>query len=134
MHKNGQAIKIKKLLGYFAFDTGAFSPGNYKGVFVIVHILPPKYQKNSMVILRLLLIAFNVAVVTYLVYRMFQVIKDPYMTQGRKTLIVVTGVVLLLAPFSMFFGIMNASFLYFMIYPVALSLFLYLIREVDSGS
>lgn len=87
-----------------------------------------------MVILRLLLIAFNVAVVTYLVYRMFQVIKDPYMTQGRKTLIVVTGVVLLLSPFSMFFGIMNASFLYFMIYPVAISLFLYLIREVDSGS
>lgn len=87
-----------------------------------------------MVILRLLLIAFNVAVVTYLIYRMFQVIKDPYMTQGRKTLIIVAGVILLLAPFSMFFGIMNASFLYFMIYPVAISLFLYLIREADSGS
>ncbi|HRJ31202.1 MAG TPA: hypothetical protein PLV21_14345 [Cyclobacteriaceae bacterium] len=87
-----------------------------------------------MVILRPLLIAFNVAVVTYLIYRMFQVIKDPYMTQGRKTLIIVAGVILLLAPFSMFFGIMNASFLYFMIYPVAISLFLYLIREAYSGS
>lgn len=84
-----------------------------------------------MVILRLLLIAFNVAVVTYLVYRMFQVVKDPYLQQGRKTLIVVAGILLLLAPFSMFFGIINASFLYFMIYPVALSLFLYLIREVS---
>jgi len=84
-----------------------------------------------MVILRLLLIAFNVAVVTYLVYRMFQVIKDPYLPQGRKTLIVVAGILLLLAPFSMFFGIINASFLYFMIYPVAISLFLFLIREVS---
>ena len=84
-----------------------------------------------MVILRLLLIAFNVAVVTYLVYRMFQVIKDPDLPQGRKTLIVVAGILLLLAPFSMFFGIMNASFLYFMIYPVAISLFLFLIREVS---
>lgn len=81
-----------------------------------------------MVILRLLLIVFNVVVVTYLVYRMFQVAKEPILS-GRKSLILIAGILLLLAPFSMFFGIINASFTYFMIYPVAISLFLYLIRE-----
>jgi hypothetical protein len=83
-----------------------------------------------MVILRLLLIVFNVVVVTYLVYRMFQVAKEP-IPSGKKSLILIASILLLLAPFSMFFGIMNASFTYFMIYPVAISLFLYLIREVQ---
>lgn len=83
-----------------------------------------------MVILRLLLIVFNVVVVTYLVYRMFQVAKEPIQS-GKKSLILIAGILLLLAPFSMFFGIINASFTYFMIYPVAISLFLYLIREVQ---
>jgi hypothetical protein len=83
-----------------------------------------------MALLRILLIAFNVAVVTYLVYRMFGVITLS-MDRTKKTLVLVTGVLLLLAPFSFFFGIMQPSMLYILIYPVAISLFLYLIREIN---
>ena len=82
-----------------------------------------------MVILRLVLIAFNVAVVTYLVYRMLQVIQYP-IERSKKVIIVVAGLILLVTPFSMFFGIIRPSVLYFLIYPVAVSLFLYLIWEI----
>ncbi|MBX2967232.1 MAG: hypothetical protein KF845_13890 [Cyclobacteriaceae bacterium] len=82
-----------------------------------------------MAILRLLLIVFNVVVVTYLVFRMFQVAKEP-IPKGKKAVILIAGILLLLAPFSMFLSIINPSFTYFMIYPVAISLFLYLIYEV----
>lgn len=82
-----------------------------------------------MVILRLLLIAFNVGVVTYLVYRLFIIIQEP-IPKWKKFLVAVTGLLLLFAPFSMFFGIFRPSLQYFMIYPIAIVLFLYLIREV----
>lgn len=82
-----------------------------------------------MILLRFLLIAFNVAVVTYLIYRLLQIGKEP-MERWKKTIIIVAGVLLLLAPFAMFFRIMVPSMQYFLIYPVAVSLFLYLIREV----
>ena len=82
-----------------------------------------------MVILRLLLIVFNVVVVTYLIYRLFIIIQEP-IGRWRKIIVVVAGVLLLFAPFSMFFGIFVPSAQYFLIYPIALVLFLYLIREV----
>jgi hypothetical protein len=83
-----------------------------------------------MIILRLLLIAFNVAVVTYLIYRLFIVIQQP-MERWKKILVVFTGLLLLFAPFSMFLNIFVPSMQYFMIYPIAIVLFLYLIREVN---
>jgi hypothetical protein len=82
-----------------------------------------------MIILRVLLMAFNVAVATYLMYRLFIVIQEP-IVRWKKLLVVITGLLLLFSPFSMFFGVFNASLQYFMIYPVAIVLFLYLIREV----
>lgn len=82
-----------------------------------------------MILLRFLLIAFNVAVVTYLIYRLLQIGKEP-MQRWKKLIIIVAGVLLLLAPFAMFFRIMAPSMQYFLIYPVAVSLFLYLVREV----
>ncbi len=82
-----------------------------------------------MIILRVLLIAFNVVVVTYLMYRLFMVIQEP-IGRWRKILVVIAGLLLLFSPFSMFFGIFNPSLQYFMIYPVAIVIFLYLIREV----
>ena len=81
-----------------------------------------------MVILRVLLIAFNVVVVTYLIYRLFIVIQEP-MKDWKKTLVLIAGLLLLFAPFSMFFNIFQPNFQYFMIYPIAIVLFLYLIRE-----
>lgn len=82
-----------------------------------------------MVILRLLLIAFNVVVVTYLVYRLFIVIQEP-IVKWKKTLVLVAGLLLLFAPLSMFIDVFRPSIQYFMVYPVAIVLFLYLIREV----
>jgi hypothetical protein len=82
-----------------------------------------------MVALRFLLIVFNVAVVTFLIYRIFAVIKEP-IERSKKTLIVTGGCLLLLAPFGMFFGFFGASPQYFVVYPVAISLFLYLTKQL----
>jgi hypothetical protein len=82
-----------------------------------------------MVLLRFILIAFNVVVVTYLVYRLFIVIQEP-VGRWKKILVVTAGLLLLFSPFSIFFGIFRPTLQYFLIYPVAIALFLYLIREV----
>jgi hypothetical protein len=82
-----------------------------------------------MVALRFLLIVFNVAVVSFLIYRILAVAKQP-IEKSKKMLIITGGCLLLLAPFGMFFGIFGASPQYFLIYPVAISLFLYLTKQL----
>ena len=82
-----------------------------------------------MVILRFLVLLFNVSVVTFLIYRMFAVIKLP-IPKTKKVPIIGTGIFLLIVPFAFFLKIMPPSMLYFLIYPVAVSLFIYMIREV----
>ena len=82
-----------------------------------------------MVALRFLLMVFNVAVVTFLIYRIFAVINQP-IERSKKILIIVGGCLLLLAPFGMFFGILGAAPQYFIVYPVAISLFLYLTKQL----
>jgi hypothetical protein len=81
-----------------------------------------------MVILRFLLLFFNVAVVTFLIYRMFSVAKQP-LSKTKKVPIIGTGIFLLIVPFAFVFRIIPLSTVYFLIYPVAVSLFVYLIRE-----
>lgn len=83
-----------------------------------------------MIILRFFVLLFNVAVVTYLIYRMFEVIKQP-IPKTKKAVIITAGIILLIMPFSFFLRIIPPSTLYFLIYPVAVSLFIYLIRESD---
>lgn len=80
-----------------------------------------------MAILRLLLLAFNVAVFTFLIYRLLQVYRTPDEI-GRKRIIIIVGVLLLLVPIAMVARIIPVTPSYLFIYPVALSLFLYLIR------
>jgi hypothetical protein len=82
-----------------------------------------------MMVLRFLLIAFNVAVVTFLVYRLLLIGRQP-MEKSKKILIVIGGILLLLAPLGMFMGIFMPTFQYFLIYPVAISLFLYLTKQL----
>ena len=82
-----------------------------------------------MVALRFLLIVFNVAVVTFLIYRIFDVIRRP-IEKSKKRLIIIGGCLLLLAPFGMFFGIFGAAPQYFVVYPVAIALFLYLTKQL----
>ncbi len=81
-----------------------------------------------MVFLRFLVLFFNVAVVTFLIYRMFGVIKQP-LPATKKVPIIGTGIFLLIVPFAFVFRIIPLSTVYFLIYPVAVSLFVYLIRE-----
>lgn len=82
-----------------------------------------------MVILRMLLLVFNVAVVGFLVYRMLQVIKLP-ISGSKKVLILFVGIFLLLAPLGIFIGVFLPTVHYLLVYPLAISLFLYLIKEV----
>ena len=82
-----------------------------------------------MVALRFLLIVFNVAVVTFLIYRIFAVARQP-IEKSKKILIITGGCLLLLAPFGMFFGIFGAYPQYFVVYPVAIALFLYLTKQL----
>ena len=82
-----------------------------------------------MILLRFLVLAFNVAVVVFLIYRMFEVRKQS-MERWKKTLIVAGGIILLLAPFGMFFRFFAPTVQYFIIYPAAIGLYLYMIKEM----
>jgi hypothetical protein len=82
-----------------------------------------------MILLRFFLLVFNVGVVTFLVYRMFEVRKLA-MEKSKKAVVITSGILLLLAPFGMFFGFFSATPQYFLIYPIAIALFLYMIREI----
>ena len=83
-----------------------------------------------MILIRFLVIAFNVVVVTFLIYRMLQVVKLP-IKRSRKVIILLGGLILLFAPFGMFFRFFMPTFQYFLIYPVAIALYLYMIREIE---
>jgi hypothetical protein len=82
-----------------------------------------------MLLFRFLVITFNVAVISYLLYRMLEVIKVP-MQRWKKTFILVGGVILLLAPLGIFLRFFMPTLQYFVIYPVAIALYLYMIREI----
>jgi len=79
-------------------------------------------------ILRILLLAFNVAVFTFLIYRLLQVYQMPGDIRRKRT-IITAGLLLVIVPVLMIVGILPVSPVYLFLYPVALSLFLYLIRE-----
>jgi hypothetical protein len=82
-----------------------------------------------MVLLRFLLLAFNVAVATFLIYKMLQVAKQP-ISRSKKGIIMTGGIILLLVPFGIFFRIFMPTPQYFVIYPVAIFFFLYLTKQL----
>ncbi len=82
-----------------------------------------------MILLRLFLIAFNVAVISFLIYKMVTIINAP-VERLKKTIVIVGGTLLLLAPLGIFFRFFGAAPQYFLIYPVAIFLFLYLTRQL----
>lgn len=79
-----------------------------------------------MAFIRILLLAFNVALVTYLIYRMLQIYRSGDLQKGWKIGI---GILLLLVPVMMVAGIVRPTPVYLLLYPVAISLHLYLIRN-----
>ena len=81
-----------------------------------------------MAIIRILLLAFNVAALTFLIYRLLQVYQQPGDVQ-RKWMIMIVGLLLMIVPVLMIVRILPVSPLYLFVYPVALSLFIYLIRH-----
>lgn len=83
-----------------------------------------------MIILRFFLIAFNVAIISFLVYRMVDVIRKP-MEKTKKAMILIGGTLLLLAPLGIFLRFFAATPQYFLVYPVAIFLFLYLTKQLS---
>ena len=83
-----------------------------------------------MVLLRFFLMAFNVAIIGFLIYRMVDVIRRP-MEKTRKIMILAGGMLLLLAPLGIFFRFFAATPQYFIVYPVAIFMFLYLTKQLS---
>jgi hypothetical protein len=83
-----------------------------------------------MILLRFLLVAFNVAVITFLIYRMVDVIKRP-VERTKKAMILIGGTLLLLAPMGIFFRFFAPTPQYFVVYPVAIFMFLYLTKQLS---
>lgn len=83
-----------------------------------------------MILLRFFLIAFNVAIIGFLIYKMVGVIERP-IERSRKTVFLIGGTLLLLAPLGMFFRFFAPSPQYFVIYPVAIFMLLYLTKQLQ---
>lgn len=77
--------------------------------------------------IRFIVLAFNVAAVAFLIYSLLEVIRQP-LSRQKKAVIITAGIILLILPFAFFIRIIPPTMLYFLIYPVAVSLFIYLIR------
>ena len=77
-------------------------------------------------LIRIFLLAFNVAIVTYLIYRLLQIYRSDVPQKGWKISI---GILLILLPTTMVMGFIRPSPGYMLLYPVAISLHLYLIRN-----
>jgi len=80
-------------------------------------------------LLRVLVIAFNVAAVGYLLFRMIELMKFS-MPRWKKTFILLGGLILLFAPIGIFLRFFAPTIQYFIIYPVAIAMYLYMIREL----
>jgi hypothetical protein len=80
-----------------------------------------------MIILRILLLAFNVAAFAYLVYQLLQIYRSQHPYKGW---IIGIGVLLLIAPVAILAGALRSSPSYLFLYPLALSVFIYFIRTV----
>lgn len=83
-----------------------------------------------MIMMRFLVLAFNVVAVTFLIYTLFEVTRQS-LPKRKKAVIITAGIILLIVPFMFFLKIIPPSTLYFLLYPVAVSLFVYLIRRTD---
>lgn len=81
-------------------------------------------------ILRFVLLVFNVAIISFLIYKMVDVIRRP-MERSKKAMILIGGTLLLLAPLGIFFRFFAATPQYFVIYPVAIFMFLYLTKQLS---
>ena len=134
VEKNWLSIQFNKLFGKATFDSGAFATGNNEGVFN--HSVNKNFQSGcfcyfcenelTMAFLRILLLAFNTAIVTFLVYRLLQIYRS---ASANKTIIIVIGIFLLLLPITVLIEFIRPTAIYILLYPIAISLFIYLIKS-----
>jgi hypothetical protein len=82
-----------------------------------------------MIMLRFFLLVFNVGVIGFLIFKMVTVFQTP-IERSKKMVFLTGGILLLLAPLGIFFRFFGASPQYFLIYPVAIFLFLYLTKQL----
>lgn len=82
-----------------------------------------------MALFRVLLVVFNVAIVTFLIFEMLRVGREER-SRTRKITVIVGGCILLFAPFGMFLHFFAPAFQYFFVYPIAIALFIYLTRRM----
>jgi len=82
-----------------------------------------------MILLRFLLLTFNVAIVTFLIYYTVETYRKP-MLRSKKTIILIGSIFFLLAPLGIFFKIFLPAPQYFIVYPVAISLFIYFTKQL----
>ena len=104
----------------------AFSPWLNQPIFFIFHSFTATTFFRRMVFIRVFLLAFNVAVLTYLIYRLLQIYRSNTEQKGWKIGI---GIFLIVLPATMLMGFVRPSPLYLFLYPVAISLHLYLVRN-----
>jgi hypothetical protein len=83
-----------------------------------------------MILLRFFLIAFNVTIIAFLIYKMVDVIQKP-VEKAKKRLILIGGTLLLLAPLGIFLRFFAPTPQYFIVYPVAIFIFLYLTKQLS---
>ncbi|NOS93789.1 MAG: hypothetical protein HOP30_17875 [Cyclobacteriaceae bacterium] len=76
--------------------------------------------------LRILLVAFNTAIITYLVYRLVQIYRSE---SSYKAVILIAGIVLLLLPITVLIGFIKPTVIYVLIYPIAIGSFIFLIKS-----
>lgn len=81
-----------------------------------------------MIIIRILLLGFSAAVFTFLIYRLLQIFRSGHPQRSMQLTI---GVLLLLLPAVVIVGFIKPTWHYLLLYPVAISLFLYLVRAKE---
>ena len=80
--------------------------------------------------LRFLLLILNAAAVGFLIYRLLKIYEQP-VPNLKKWSTFTGGIILLLLPVTMIFGILKPSHAYLVIYPMGIFFFVYLFRLPD---
>jgi hypothetical protein len=83
-----------------------------------------------MILFRFFVIAFNVAIVAFLIYKMVMMVisSDP---PSKKVVFILGATILLLAPLGIFFRFFALTPQYFIVYPIAIIFFMYFTKQLS---
>jgi hypothetical protein len=83
-----------------------------------------------MIVFRFFIIAFNVAIVAFLIYKMVMMVISAEET-SKKVVFIVGATILLLAPLGIFFRFFALTPQYFIVYPIAIIFFMYFTKQLS---